>query len=370
MIGTRGSSTSGEVADLFSDGAGMDQDLDAALASASGARMARRSEDTAASEAPPSPAGPETGPSATAAITIQAWTPDTPYLKAMTTAGPAEAYAVYLDQRGEYFESPAFYLDCASYLLDADQRELGLRVLTSILDLELEEASLIRVVAHKAHQIGELELSAQLFERVLEMRPEEPQSHRDLALVLGEQLQYPRALELFNAVVTGDWDDRFPEIETIALMEANRLLAEAERGGAAVDNPLDSRLVKLLDVDMRIILTWDTDLTDMDLWVIEPTGEKCMYNHARTMIGGRMSRDFTRGYGPEEYFVRRGMPGEVQIQVNYYGSGQVTLTGGTTIQIDVFTNYGRADESKRSITKRLTTNKEVVDIGEVMFEGT
>jgi len=309
------------------------------------------------------------GAGAAASITIQPWSPDTPYLNAMKAAGLAEAYDVYLDQRGQYFDSPAFYLDCSSYLLDEGEAELGLRVLTAILDLELEEASLMRVVAHKAHQIGELELAAQLFEDVGNMRPEEPQSYRDLALVLGEMGEYERSLDLLNEVVVGEWDARFPEIQTIALMEANRLLSVAEHAGADIKNPLDPRLVKLLDVDMRIILTWDTDLTDMDLWVTEPSGEKCMYNHARTQIGGRMSRDFTRGYGPEEYWVRRGMPGQVRIQVNYYGSGQVTLTGGTTIQVDVFTNYGRADEHKQSITKRLTTSKEVVDIGEVMFEG-
>lgn len=73
-----------------------------------------------------------------------------------------------------------------------------------------------------------------------------------------------------------------PEIETIVLMEANRIAARAEHLTKPAVNPLDSRLRKLRDVDARIVLTWDTDATDIDLWVTEPTGETYMYDHNRT----------------------------------------------------------------------------------------
>jgi uncharacterized protein YfaP (DUF2135 family) len=46
----------------------------------------------------------------------------------------------------------------------------------------------------------------------------------------------------------------------------------------------------------------------MDLWVIEPTGEKCYYSHPSTKIGGRLSKDLTGGYGPEEYMVKNALP--------------------------------------------------------------
>ena len=45
---------------------------------------------------------------------------------------------------------------------------------------------------------------------------------------------------------------------------------------------VDQRLIKLLDVDVQIILTWDADMTDMDLWITEPSGEQANYNNNRT----------------------------------------------------------------------------------------
>src|SRR4051812_42529418 len=96
---------------------------------------------------------------------------------------------------------------------------------------------------HRLLQIGERELAIDLFEKVAKLRPEEPQSHRDLAVALSDRADlifatatsdpaamsraaadYGRALELYNKVITGDWP-RFPEIELTALMEANRILA-------------------------------------------------------------------------------------------------------------------------------------------------
>lgn len=300
-------------------------------------------------------------------IAIKEWNPDTPYLKALEKAGKREAVDVYFEQRKEQGTTPAFFLDCADYFFKHDMPAMGLQVLSNVAELELENHSLLRILGYRLAQKGYLDLARQVFEQVLKMRPEEPQSYRDLALVLGDLKQYPLAAQHLYHVVLSDWD-RFEGIEIIALMELNRLLGHAKRAGVkelGVD--IDKRLVKLLDVDVRIILTWDTDLTDMDLWVFEPSGEKADYSNNRTQIGGLVSRDFTQGYGPEEYLVKKAMKGKYVIKVNYYGSSAPKLLGAVTLQVDVFTNYGRANERRRNLTVRLTESKDEVLVGEIAF---
>lgn len=319
------------------------------------------------------------------AIAIKAWDPETPYLAAIKNAGDGEAYSTYLAQRERYATTPSFYLDCAEYFLARGQKKIGLRVLTSVLDLKLEDPRLVRVVAHRLQQLGELDSAIVLFEHVVRLRPEEPQSLRDLALALADRgdaargavgkpvaiaADYLRSIELLDQLVLGDWDDRFPEIETIALIDANRILAimEREKLPGIERVTLDPQLRHSFDVDIRILLTWDTDQTDMDLWITEPTGEKCDYSHNRTAIGGAISRDFTGGYGPEEYLLRRAHAGKYVIQANFYGSTSQSLTGPTTAHATVITNFGRPNERRRTLTLRLSDDKEVVDIGSVLFE--
>jgi uncharacterized protein YfaP (DUF2135 family) len=149
-------------------------------------------------------------------------------------------------------------------------------------------------------------------------------------------------------------------------MEINRLIPLARKAGVEAI-PVDPRLVELLDVDLRIVLTWDADMTDMDLWVIEPSGEKAFYGYTLTRIGGRMSRDFTQGYGPEEYCLKKAQRGEYRILANYYGSGAPTLSGAVTLQADIFTNFGRPNEKREAITVRLTEDEEALEVGVVEF---
>lgn len=325
------------------------------------------------------------GAAGQAVIVLKPWDPATPYLSALRQAGRAGAYAAFLSQRRQYGASPAFYFDCADYFLREGQAEIGRRILSDLVELQLEEPRLLRIAAHRFQQIGALDTAVDLFERVRRLRPEEPQSLRDLALSLearadagrqktgkgspGIAVDYLKAVDLLNRVVLGDWDGRFPEVEVIALEEANRIMAIVERdpGFGPASFPVDARLRKVLDTDLRIVMTWDTDETDMDLWVTEPSGEKCFYSHALTVTGGMISNDFTGGYGPEEYLVRRAMAGEYRIQANFYGSNAQTLTGPTTVQATVITHFGRSNEERRSLTLRLTEAKEVIDVGTARF---
>jgi hypothetical protein len=294
-------------------------------------------------------------------ITVQAWDPKTPYLSALKAASKAERYNIYLEQRTKFAASPAFFLDCAEFFLGADDTALGIRILTNLAELKLEEASLLRVLAWRLQQAGELERAAVILRKVQKLRPEEPQSHRDLALVLAEQGQTAAAMDLLLKVIMGEWQ-RFAEIELIALEELNALIAQTK---VPAPKDLDPRLIKNLDVDVRIVMVWDADATDVDLHVVESSGEEAAYNHNRTAMGGLVSRDFTQGYGPEEYMVRRAQPGPFQIFAHYFGSRQQTIIGPCTITATVFTNFGRPTQNRQVLTLRLNEPKDRANIGTI-----
>lgn len=300
----------------------------------------------------------------TSKIAIKSWDPQTPYLTTIS-ADPTKAYAIYLEQKAEFGKSPAFYLDCADYFRSQNQQAIALRILSNIAEMELENHTLLRILAHRLTQLNQLELAASLFEEVKQLRPEEPQSYRDLAQVYAAMGQYTPAIDLYNALLDKNWD-RFAEIEKIALVELNNILTKAKR--AKQETPkVDERLIHPVDADLRIVLNWDADQTDMDLWVTEPSGEKCMFSYNRTQIGGRMSTDYTNGYGPEEYILKTAIPGTYKIEANYFGSNAQTIQGAVTLQAEVYTNYGRENETCQKLTFRLTQSKNVVAIGEIQW---
>ncbi len=116
-----------------------------------------------------------------------------PYLKDLQAAKGKDLFAVYMKNRTQYGTSPGFFLDCADFFQDSGDKELALQVLSNIAELELEDAALLRVLGHRLEQIGQLDLAVQTFEQVLALRPEEPQSYRDLALALVRRTEEPGA---------------------------------------------------------------------------------------------------------------------------------------------------------------------------------
>ena len=313
-------------------------------------------------------------PSAAGSIRIKPWTPDTPYLTEMREVEAAEAYAAYLGQRSEYAASPAFFLDCGDFLLGCGQKELGIRVLSNLVETGLDDPALMRSFAWRLQQADDLDLAIAILERIREARDDEPQSHRDLALALsrrwernGDQADALRAMDLLHHVILNSWAN-FPEIEIIALMELNRLIHLAQQKAITIPTAIDSRLIRLLDLDVRISMSWDADLTDIDLHVFEPTGEHAYYGHNRTQIGGLVSRDFTQGYGPEEYVLHRAYPGAYAVKAHFYGSHQQMISGSCTVIVDVYTNYGRASEKHEVLTLRLDQPSDEVTVGEVTID--
>ncbi|SFF87114.1 hypothetical protein SAMN05518865_105273 [Duganella sp. CF458] len=300
-----------------------------------------------------------------ASVRLKAWQPDAPYTARMRKAAVGDMYRIYLDERPSHAGSSAFLLDVAGLMLERGQRDLGLRVLSNLAEMELENRHVLRVLSYRLMEAGAPRLAVPLLERVQDMAEEEPQSFRDLGLALAASGQEQLAIEQLYQVVLRPWDGRFADVELIALSELNSIVAHARSGGRTLDTRgMDSRLLRNLPVDLRVVLSWDADNSDMDLHVIDPDGERAYYGHQLTYQGGRMSRDFTGGYGPEEFMLRNAKPGIYRVEVNYFGSAQQIVTGATTLQLHFTTGFGTQKADDKMVTLRLKEQGSSILVGE------
>ncbi len=296
----------------------------------------------------------KTNTSVSASVKINEWDPDTPYLKSLKETNKSARLSKYYQLKKHYFNSPAFYFDSANFFFANEQTDIGLQVLSNIAELNIQDSRLLRTMAMKLKEQNYIDLSIQTYRKVLIDRPEEPQSFRDLALALEQRAtkaDYQEAIELLYKVITTKWD-RFHGIEITVLMELNHLLPIIKTYNIDYQF-IDERFITLLDVDLRIVLSWDSDMTDIDLWVIEPSGEKVTYSKTLSTVGGMFHQDFTGGYGPEEYLLKKAPAGDYTIKVHFYGNNSPELTGATNLYLDIFTNYSRESQKKQTLSLRL-----------------
>jgi Ca-activated chloride channel homolog len=299
-------------------------------------------------------------PSSTAIrIAVQAWTPDAAGMRRLAQASAEDRYAVYLDQRLEAAASPAFYLDAAQVFAARGQRALALRVLSNLAELRLEDRGLLRVLAYRLQEMGETAQAIRMLRRVAELAPDEPQSWRDLGLAQAAAGAWQPAVDALWTAASGTWDARFGDIDVIALGELNAIAATHKVDAAAVD----PRLRRNLPLDLRVALAWDTDNTDIDLWVKDPNGEWVSYQKPLSRQGGRNTRDVTNGYGPEVFSLKKAIPGVYEVRAKYFGSHRQALGNGTSVMMRLSTGFGTRDEKHRDVILRLEEAKDEVLVG-------
>lgn len=115
-------------------------------------------------------------------------------------------------------------------------------------------------------------------------------------------------------------------------------------------------------VDLQIILFWDTDQTDVDLHVKEPSGEIVNYTHTEAASGGRLDRDDTDGYGPEIYSLGSSPAGVYEVMAHYFGDRG---TGQTTATVIVVAREGTDEERRWRFEVPLVRQGEKVTLARV-----
>jgi Ca-activated chloride channel family protein len=307
----------------------------------------------------------------TSTIALQAWVPDAPYMKRLQDADKAQLYRIYLDERAAYLSSSSFYMDAAGVFFDRGLQELGLRVLSNLAEMNLENRQLLRLYAYRLVQAKRNDLAIPVFERISELAPNEPQSWRDLGLALADDGQPQRAVNALWEVVSRPWNGRFAGVNMIALAELNAIAAQAAAASKVSDiapldmSRVDTRLRRNLPLALRVVMAWDADDTDIDMWVTDPNGEKASYANRLTRQGGAMSPDATGGYGPEEFSLKTAKTGKYAVEAQFFGHRQQVLSAGATVMVRVTTGFGTPQARDEWTTLRLTRGQETVRVAEV-----
>jgi uncharacterized protein YfaP (DUF2135 family) len=115
-------------------------------------------------------------------------------------------------------------------------------------------------------------------------------------------------------------------------------------------------------VDLQVILFWDTDQTDVDLHITEPSGETVNYSNRSGSSGGRLDRDDTDGYGPEIYNLGAAPAGTYEVAAHYFGDRG---TGQSTANVVVVAREGTIDERRWRYEVPLTRAGEKATLAKV-----
>ncbi|WP_082467008.1 VIT domain-containing protein [Sphingomonas sp. Leaf25] len=288
-----------------------------------------------------------------------------PHIAALAAAAPAARLGVLAAQERAYGDTPGFYLDVADWFRAKGDTALADLLLLSALDLPLADDETRQIVAFRLERDGSHDRAVELAERLAgAIDTLRPQPRRDLALALAARgkaagkrgrADLERAFALLTQVALDPASSDFDGIEVVALEEANALIPALEAAGGRWQ--LDPRLRGRLDMDARIVIGWTADDADIDLWVSEPGGERVMYSHPLSAIGGVITNDMTDGYGPEEYALRRAPAGRYGVAINGFDADRINPNGAGHVLVRLYRNYARPNEQQVMVDADLDFQK-------------
>ncbi len=247
----------------------------------------------------------------------------------------------------------------------------ALLALSSLVEQSPGDAILARDVGFAATEMGMPDQGYFLFRRVAASRPWEPQSYRAMADSLARMGMTDLALVYYEVALQGQWDGRFGEFHRIVSVDYLRFLRRIRSGELKTSVPAfaSSRIGKVSEevgigeADLVVMITWNTDNSDVDLHVQEPTGEDCYYGNRNTRIGGSLTQDVTQGYGPEMYVIKNAKRGEYAIRAHYFAQQRSRASARTKVYAEVIENWG---SSRERLTQKVVTLTEGKDNHDIM----
>ncbi len=287
-------------------------------------------------------------------------------------------------------------------LIDAGELEQALEAARAWRAVDAYNLVVIRLIGDIQTELGQTREALRTYSAVTELLPEDPEAQRALATVLEAQGDLDSAQSRLEVAVALRPDDLRLSFELADVALRRGRLDEARAGFEALiadpDVPENLRYpakqwlgqvyaaerrattseakraelsaeIAALELsggsenDIKIYLSWDTDRTDVDLWVINPAGEKVFYNHRKGKYGGTLFDDVTNGYGPESFTANEAHAGTYAIEVNYFGNrGAMKEARGEVV---VVLNEGRDDERQQVFSYALPSPGATVRVAEI-----
>ncbi|MDR1196485.1 MAG: DUF2135 domain-containing protein [Endomicrobium sp.] len=322
-------------------------------------RGARRMAEAKSSAPAPEQSQPK------ASVQIKAWDPKTPYMKILKKSKDSELYQDYLKLKTGYDDQPSFFFDITDEFMRRKMNDKAVIVLSNIAEMKLDNPEMLRIAANKLMELGQYQYAVDMFEKIVKLRGEDPQSYRDLALAYQANKEYQKALDTFYKILLSSWNDRFDGIQQIIFVEMNDLISLSPKLDIS---KIDKELIFAMPVDIRIVLGWSSDDTDIDIHVTDPYNEKAYYGNRLTRIGGRVSPDLTQGFGPEEFMLKKAVNGDYNISTNNFGDRRQSISGPTVLYLDIYTFYGTKKQTHQRVLVRTENVKEDNIIGTVNFK--
>ena len=233
-------------------------------------------------------------------------------------------------------ENPAVYEYLGKSATGLNDPVLALRAYSSIAEIAPNRAALLNRAGYLLLAAKKYDLAESMFREALKNRKDDANIHRGLAMSLWLAGNFEGASVAYETAMMQDFNARYGDAKRVLREEFGYVLRAWRKKDPASSDAIVARAqranVDLLRVDaLRVTMCWETDANDVDLHVVDPSGEECFYSHKNNASGLELYSDQTQGLGPEVIRTDKTQQGTYHVGVNYFSAGPMGVSRGIVV---------------------------------------
>ena len=299
---------------------------------------------------------------------------DSYYIKELKSAKTfIEAKTIY-EQQKKYINtlSVPYYFECYDYFSSWD-RSYAYSILTSLASLAKDNPKALKALAFKMEEIGKLEDAKIVYQYLLDIRPSDEQSYRDLALIYKELGENAMAVDLYTKMLKKEIPmvDMLGLEETIA-NEAAEIYFKNKNKTYLSRFPV-SRLRGLFPeyiwkefgYDYRIVFDWTDPNIEFNVQFVNPKNKYFNWSHTVIDSKANMIDEIQYGYNTEEFIIDDSEKGDWIINIENF-----TIENNenpTYLKYTVFKNYGRPNQIKKLRVINLSKLNQKITLDKLLY---
>ncbi|MCL6273554.1 TonB-dependent receptor plug domain-containing protein [Muricauda sp. 2012CJ35-5] len=278
----------------------------------------------------------------------------TPYLKELKNGKSLkEAYQIYLKQRNNYSNLPEYLVDVSNFF-HTSSPELGMRILSNVLEKSNSSYEELRATYLKSRENGNYEMAVLIAERMVAEYGNKIQSYMDLALAQKESGNYQEALTLSHRIVDGSANPalNFMGVEKLMGTELRNLVNQQKNNLdlSKVDNAYRNNLT----YNARVVLEWSNPDSEFVVQFVNPQKRFFNWEHTDTSDKKRILDELQHGFSSEQFeIVGPDTVGEWILNVTYLGNRTSGNSIPTFLKCTVQYNFGKPNQRSEEFLVRL-----------------
>lgn len=276
-----------------------------------------------------------------------------------------EVYSLYLSKRDKNSLKAEFYVEFSNYMTQWNNDKLALRIFLNAVETNTSNVSVLKYAAYQAEQHKFYSEAIMMYQKIIQLKPKEAQSYRDLAAVYATAGKLQESLDAYNNI----YNNAYSQVQFSGLLkslnsEMKQLVLKNKSKLNTSKTPSRFLNLKAKSVQARLVFEWNTTEAEFELQFVNPQKKFFKWSHTAVENGSRLAKEKQQGFYTEEFLLDGIGTGQWIINLE---NKSTTGNKPVVVKFTLYKNYGGANEVKTTKLVLLNNLRDKIMISKIDF---